>query len=73
MEETVQRLQPLVRPDHARCEGDINKDGALEDGHLKICRYQLKRRMRSLQFTRYMKRASLVWWRNTAVHMAWHS
>lgn len=27
MEETVQRLQPLVRSDLTRCEGGINKDG----------------------------------------------
>lgn len=32
MEETVQRLQPLVRSDLTRCEGGINKDGGLEVG-----------------------------------------
>lgn len=72
MEETVQRLQPLVRSDLTRCEGGINRDGALEVGHLKVCSYQPKRRMRSLQFTRYTEMASLVWWRNKAVHVAWH-
>lgn len=40
MEETVQRLQPLVRSDLTRCEGGINRDGALEVGHVKVCSYQ---------------------------------
>lgn len=60
MEETVQRLQPLVRSDLTRCDGGINRDRALEVGHLKVCSYQPKRRMRSLQFTRYTEMASLV-------------
>lgn len=60
MEEMVQRLQPLVRCDLTRCEGGIDKDGGLEVGHVKVCRYQPKRRMRSLQFTGYMETASPV-------------